>query len=365
MWRELRSELNKEGYDSLVLHKYRRLIKKYVKELGDRGAFDQDEKEGGGAETNILEPTELVHTSEIHSRHVETLTLSANRTPRSPAPTIEHPASSNNFSSRSSDFESSDAAGPTCNSAPASKDGKVPIDVEKVPSTLNDSRKDTSQVQTVSIPAHFENVLDNGPVSVEQRSPSHYIPSSFSVIEDREPSSSNSHVKDLHIGPGGADQGVDNIMGNPAQGPISSTSFKDHNSWAQVANHCDCLGASPELSPPRPRGQPSSTPTRPQAARQTKTLSTDPRGEGTGASSEATSKEHDNNNGTLPGSIPLVQDNEPVDNSFNVLFFKDAVGRKFSFPFYLVETWEVSIFFLGKVMTNSRKGMEEFIRQPF
>jgi hypothetical protein len=67
----------------------------------------------------------------------------------------------------------------------------------------------------------------------------------------------------------------------------------------------------------------------------------------------------------LPGSIPLVQDNESVDNSFNVLFFKDAVGRKFSFPFYLVETWEVSIFFLGKVMTNSRKGMEEFIRQLF
>ena len=41
----MRSELNKEGYDRSVLHKHRRLIKKYVQELGERGLFDQVEGE--------------------------------------------------------------------------------------------------------------------------------------------------------------------------------------------------------------------------------------------------------------------------------------------------------------------------------
>ncbi|CZR55988.1 uncharacterized protein PAC_05876 [Phialocephala subalpina] len=41
LWRQLRTELNREGYDSSVLRKYKHLIKSYVRELGKRGAFDQ------------------------------------------------------------------------------------------------------------------------------------------------------------------------------------------------------------------------------------------------------------------------------------------------------------------------------------
>ena len=47
--------------------------------------------------------------------------------------------------------------------------------------------------------------------------PFHYTPSSSSEIEDWGSSGSNSHVKNPHIGPGGADQDVDNVMGNPTQ----------------------------------------------------------------------------------------------------------------------------------------------------
>jgi hypothetical protein len=42
-WRELRRELVKEGYRSSVLRTHKHLIKEYVRELGSRGVFDQED----------------------------------------------------------------------------------------------------------------------------------------------------------------------------------------------------------------------------------------------------------------------------------------------------------------------------------
>jgi hypothetical protein len=42
-WRTIRSELVKKGYNSFVLHTHKRLIKKYLEELGSRGVFDDDQ----------------------------------------------------------------------------------------------------------------------------------------------------------------------------------------------------------------------------------------------------------------------------------------------------------------------------------
>jgi hypothetical protein len=46
-WRQLRRELVKEGFPSSSLHKHKRLIKAYVKELGNRGVLDQVEDDPG------------------------------------------------------------------------------------------------------------------------------------------------------------------------------------------------------------------------------------------------------------------------------------------------------------------------------
>lgn len=40
-WRDMRRELVKDGYPSSVIHRYKSLIKAYVKELGDRGVLDE------------------------------------------------------------------------------------------------------------------------------------------------------------------------------------------------------------------------------------------------------------------------------------------------------------------------------------
>jgi len=42
-WRELRRGLVNEGYRSSILRKHKHLIKEYVKELGNRGVFDQED----------------------------------------------------------------------------------------------------------------------------------------------------------------------------------------------------------------------------------------------------------------------------------------------------------------------------------
>lgn len=42
-WRELRRGLNREGFSSATLHKHKQLINAYVKELGERGVFDEQE----------------------------------------------------------------------------------------------------------------------------------------------------------------------------------------------------------------------------------------------------------------------------------------------------------------------------------
>ena len=42
-WRKLRRGLHKTGYNNSTLDKHKQLIRKYVQELGERGVFDQDE----------------------------------------------------------------------------------------------------------------------------------------------------------------------------------------------------------------------------------------------------------------------------------------------------------------------------------
>jgi hypothetical protein len=46
-WRNIRSELVKKGYNSSVLHTHKRLIKKYLEELGSRGVFDDEQDDDG------------------------------------------------------------------------------------------------------------------------------------------------------------------------------------------------------------------------------------------------------------------------------------------------------------------------------
>jgi hypothetical protein len=47
-WRELRRELHSDGFPRSALEKRKNLIKAYVKELGNRGVFDEDEDEDEG-----------------------------------------------------------------------------------------------------------------------------------------------------------------------------------------------------------------------------------------------------------------------------------------------------------------------------
>jgi hypothetical protein len=47
-WRELRRELHSDGFPWPALEKRKNLIKAYVKELGNRGVFDEDENEDEG-----------------------------------------------------------------------------------------------------------------------------------------------------------------------------------------------------------------------------------------------------------------------------------------------------------------------------
>lgn len=53
-WRELRRGLVKEGYRSSVLHRHKHLIKQYVEELGNRGVFD----EGNDTNSHAVEDEE-------------------------------------------------------------------------------------------------------------------------------------------------------------------------------------------------------------------------------------------------------------------------------------------------------------------
>ena len=82
MWKQLRSELNKEGYDSSVLHKHRRLIKKYVKELGDRGLFDQSEEEEPQEANTAMSPKGTGGTPEKELKVVDPLITSQSRLER-------------------------------------------------------------------------------------------------------------------------------------------------------------------------------------------------------------------------------------------------------------------------------------------
>ena len=42
VWKEFRKELIGEGFSSVIMRKHKRLIKAYIKELGDRGLLDEN-----------------------------------------------------------------------------------------------------------------------------------------------------------------------------------------------------------------------------------------------------------------------------------------------------------------------------------
>jgi len=94
-WRELRRELHSDGFSRSALEKRKSLIKAYVKELGNRGIFDEDEDvdegEGEGKfsrlamlvtiwgrESNVLKQFKMMEKSKMNRRIPRAPTIGVN-----------------------------------------------------------------------------------------------------------------------------------------------------------------------------------------------------------------------------------------------------------------------------------------------
>ena len=71
-------------------------------------------------------------------------------------------------------------------------------------------------------------------------------------------------------------------------------------------------------------------------------------------------------NATQDAKVPIENTLAPEQSKKAAIKFKDAVGRKFNFPFHLCSTWEVSTEILPSTdISNTLKGMQDLIHQAF